>query len=373
MESIRLCRYVNGELRSSELCNEWLWLFVTSGGGGGCPVLTAHALTPLAHTPNTLQVSCGEAFSVALSEDGHLYTTGSSEFGQLGNGDTGEYIVAAGKIGFANCNIFTRRNVFCHVPGETHASMSSGNDAKVVPMNEPIRIGYIACGKHHSVAIEAPSNVAPRVWTWGCGNYGCLGHGVQQDEYHPRLVATLSAGPLWTTNPPVSAAAGSSCSMILTERGHVYYCGRHRSVGEAAMRPTLLEALANNGHIVTNMAAGSATVVCSTANAVTVSWGMGTYLEKLCSCCQCNFLQMSHFFALPYSQAHMESWDMVKRSRRPSQISFLNLTVVAFATWLVGRALPSLQLLKRMQMTKRPFNSCQSSTLRLRQHWRGSE
>jgi len=243
-----------------------------------------------------VQVSCGDDFSVALCNDGHIYSTGSSEFGQLGNGDPGEYIVTAGKSGFANCNVFTKRDVFCHVPGEgmhMAAGMSGGNDSTkvVVPMQEHVRIGYIACGKHHTVAIEAtcttnssdeeaaPPPPPPRVFTWGCGNYGCLGHGVQQDEYHPRLVTTLSSGPLWTSNPPVRAAAGSSCTMILTERGHVYYCGRHRSVAEAVMRPTLLDALANNNHVVTHIAAGNATVVCSTANGATVSWGMGPHGE----------------------------------------------------------------------------------------------
>jgi alpha-tubulin suppressor-like RCC1 family protein len=243
-----------------------------------------------------VQVSCGEDFSVALCNDGHVYSTGSSEFGQLGNGDPGEYIVTAGKSGFANCNVFTKRDVYCHVPGEMHMAgmmMGGGNDSSskvVVPMQEHVRIGYIACGKHHTVAIEATCTTnssdeailpppPPRVFTWGCGNYGCLGHGVQQDEYHPRLVATLSSGPLWTSNPPVRAAAGSSCTMILTERGHVYYCGRHRSVAEAVMRPTLLDALANNNHVVTHIAAGNATVVCSTANGATVSWGMGPHGE----------------------------------------------------------------------------------------------
>jgi alpha-tubulin suppressor-like RCC1 family protein len=71
--------------------------------------------------------------------------------------------------------------------------------------------------------------------------------------------------------------------MILTERGHVYYCGRHRSVAEAVMRPTLLDALANNNHVVTHIAAGNATVVCSTANGATVSWGMGAFYACLLS------------------------------------------------------------------------------------------
>jgi alpha-tubulin suppressor-like RCC1 family protein len=42
---------------------------------------------------HSVQVSCGEAFSVALDEEGCMYTTGSSEFGQLGNGETGERII----------------------------------------------------------------------------------------------------------------------------------------------------------------------------------------------------------------------------------------------------------------------------------------
>lgn len=292
-----------------------------------------------------------------------MYTTGSAEFGQLGNGETGEYIVTAGKTGFANCNVFTKRGVFCHVPGETaYAGISGGNDSKVVPMQENIRIGYIACGKHHTVAIEAPSqSVPPRVWTWGCGNYGCLGHGVQQDEYHPRLVATLSAGPLWTSNPPVKAAAGASCSMILTERGHVYYCGRHRSVSEAVMRPTLLEALANNGHVVTHMAAGSATVVCSTANAVTVSWGMGTFCCSSGACYSRSLELTCSLSSALIEKARMESLDTARRSRQPSPTLFQNWTRVAFVIWLVDKALRSLQSPTKMPMTQRPSSSSQCS------------
>mmetsp|Transcript_1884 Transcript_1884/g.2631 ORF Transcript_1884/g.2631 Transcript_1884/m.2631 type:complete len:617 (+) Transcript_1884:521-2371(+) len=233
-----------------------------------------------------VQVSCGEQFSVALSSDGHLYTTGSSEFGQLGNGETGEYFVTASKLAFANCNLFTRRSVFCHSPGEKN--YGGANDAKVVPLvGEDIALQHVACGKNHTVAIEASCQsttddenpTPPRVFTWGCGDYGCLGHGKQADEYYPRLLGFLSTGHLWDSNNAVSSAAGAHCSMVLTERGHVYYWGKHRSVGEATMRPSLLEELANNGHIVTHVDGGAQTVVCSTANAVTVSWGQGPHGE----------------------------------------------------------------------------------------------
>jgi hypothetical protein len=49
-------------------------------------------------SPNFCKIACGEDFSVALDDQGIMYTTGSSEFGQLGNGETGEYFVAANKV-----------------------------------------------------------------------------------------------------------------------------------------------------------------------------------------------------------------------------------------------------------------------------------
>jgi alpha-tubulin suppressor-like RCC1 family protein len=77
----------------------------------------------------------------------------------------------------------------------------------------------------------------------------------------------------------MQVAAGQHCSLLQTVNGHVYYWGKHRSVGEATMRPTLVDALANNQHVVTHAAAGGQTVVCCTANAQVVAWGQGPYGE----------------------------------------------------------------------------------------------
>jgi alpha-tubulin suppressor-like RCC1 family protein len=40
-----------------------------------------------------------------------------------------------------------------------------------------------------------------------------------------------------------------------------------------------VDALANNQHVVSHCAAGGQTVICSTANAVTVAWGQGPHGE----------------------------------------------------------------------------------------------
>lgn len=209
-----------------------------------------------------------------LDENGIMHSAGLSEFGQLGNGETGEYFIAANKIGFANSLKFERRTRFVHKP--------LGADGLVsLPDSERIRIASIACGKNHTVAVEAMAkdrSQTPRLFTWGCGGYGVLGHNVQADEYTPRLVSGM-LGPLFLNNPPVKAVAGSHCSLILTENGHVYYFGKHRSVGEAAMRPKLLDDLANNMHVVTALSAGSETVFMTTANGLTVSSGKGQHGE----------------------------------------------------------------------------------------------
>jgi alpha-tubulin suppressor-like RCC1 family protein len=227
--------------------------------------------------PTIVQIACGESFSVALSDEGYIYTTGSAEFGCLGSGSTGEHFVAANKLAFANAHAFTKRTVFCHAPNE-QVHKNNDSTVKVVPLEEDIRVRAIACGKNHTVALEAErTTTAPsRVFTWGSGNYGVLGHGVQADEYRPRLVGSLSrigvAGAKFIT-------AGQTCNLLLTQQGHVYYWGKHRTVGEATMRPTLIDALANNQHVVTCCGAGGQTVVCATSAAQTVAWGMGSHGE----------------------------------------------------------------------------------------------
>jgi len=231
-----------------------------------------------------VQASCGENFSVLLSSMGHMYTAGLGEFGQLGNGQTGEHFIAANKLAFANASKFERQSSFVQSPADASSSYLLDESSKkktTIPLHNScsIRIGSISCGKNHTIAIEAPcsapNHVPCRVFSWGCGAYGCLGHNIQQDEYPPRLVSQLT-GPLFQSNYPTHPAAGAQSSMALTKNGHVYYWGKHRSVGEATMRPSLIDALANNGHVVECVGGGFQTVFCGTKNGVTVSWGNGT-------------------------------------------------------------------------------------------------
>jgi hypothetical protein len=97
------------------------------------------------------------------------------------------------------------------------------------------------------------------VFSWGCSDYGCLGHGIQADKYTPHLVGAV-CGLFFVNNHLVSAIASGNCTLILTRNNHVYYVEKHKSTGKAMMHPLLVDALANNGHIAMCVGAGSQTV-----------------------------------------------------------------------------------------------------------------
>lgn len=285
-----------GKTHSLVLTDDGKVFAVGSNKMGQCGIKSATEnvtqFKPCVFAPNVkiAQIACGEFFSVALSDQGQIYTTGSSEYGQLGNGETGEYFVTASKLAFANCNVFTVRTQFMERdPGQEFSSSSAGE--KLLPIREDLRFQSIACGKNHTVAVEANYNEGDdddddgdssanrlRVFSWGCGNYGVLGHGIQSDEYFPRDIAALGQG-IWLPPGPLSAEAGSSVCLLKTSNGQVYYWGKHKTGGEAVMRPQLVDALANNFHIVSQCAAGAQTVVCCTEGAQTVAWGQGPHGE----------------------------------------------------------------------------------------------
>jgi alpha-tubulin suppressor-like RCC1 family protein len=219
-------------------------------------------------------VSCGENFTAVLDTEGKLYTCGLSEFGQLGNGETGEFFVTASKIAFANASKLVRRNVFVKKSlGDKEAfTLSDSND---------IRLGSLDCGKNHTVAVEA-ARVGPspsaRVFSWGCGSYGCLGHKEQKDFFYPRLVEAFG-GPVFNVNQPIEVQCGTTCTIVKTSQGHGYYWGKHRSVGEAQMYPMLLDFLIHNQHVVRLFSSGGMTVFLSTEEGKTISYGQGGYGE----------------------------------------------------------------------------------------------
>ncbi|XP_047422955.1 E3 ISG15--protein ligase HERC5 isoform X2 [Sciurus carolinensis] len=100
-----------------------------------------------------VQISAGEAHSMALSMSGNVYSWGKNNFGQLGLGHT--------KNKAAPCLIET-------------------------PDNR--KVEFLACGGSHAALLTQDG----LLFTFGAGKYGQLGHNSTQNELRPCLVTKLA-------------------------------------------------------------------------------------------------------------------------------------------------------------------------------------
>nr|GMD91127.1 ultraviolet-B receptor uvr8 [Ipomoea batatas] len=153
---------------------------------------------------NFHKVACGHSLTVGLTTSGHVFTMGSTVYGQLGNPDSD------GKL---PCLIEDKLAEECVV--------------------------QIACGSYH-VAVLTSNN---EVHTWGKGANGRLGHGDIEDRKTPTLVETLkdkhvkyiACGSNYTAaichHKWVSSAEQSQCSAcrqafgFTRKRHNCYNCG----------------------------------------------------------------------------------------------------------------------------------------------------
>ncbi|XP_035858602.1 probable E3 ubiquitin-protein ligase HERC4 isoform X1 [Sander lucioperca] len=135
-----------------------------------------------------VQIAAGGEQSFALSVSGGVFGWGRNHCGQLGLGDT------------------TDR----HTPTPVHC----------LNMKETI---HISCGKDHTAILTKTG----AVFTFGSGQYGQLGHNSFRDELRPRLVAELWGAKVTKT------ACGRHHTLVLTDSKRVYSfgCGEQGQLG----------------------------------------------------------------------------------------------------------------------------------------------
>ncbi|CAL1352293.1 unnamed protein product [Linum trigynum] len=170
---------------------------------------------------NFHQLACGHTMTVALTTSGHVFTMGSTAYGQLGN------------------------------PSSDGKSPCLVQDKLVGEFVEEI-----SCGEYHVAVLTSRSEV----FTWGKGANGRLGHGDIEDRKSPTLVEALkdkhvksiSCGSNFTSSicihKWVSGADQSICSGcrqafgFTRKRHNCYNCGLvhcHSCSSKKAMRAAL--------------------------------------------------------------------------------------------------------------------------------------
>jgi alpha-tubulin suppressor-like RCC1 family protein len=198
------------------------------------------------HTmPRIVRLTAGLFHSMAVTQDGELYTWGSGTNGRLGHGDTVMQLRPRRVDALADTAI-------------VHASAGSG----------------------HSVAVSEGG----ALYTWGQGYAGRLGHGSQDSKPNPALVEALSRETVTT------AVAGSEFTIALTSKGTAFAFGHGDMTGtvwwgrgweglwgrgtDRFLLPARLKSLEEDR--VEEVAAGSTHTVLRTRQGALFTFGCGT-------------------------------------------------------------------------------------------------
>ncbi|RXW21784.1 hypothetical protein EST38_g4073 [Candolleomyces aberdarensis] len=177
-------------------------------GQAVCPEVSGFKAVPVVRGGNkerVVQASAGTSFSVVLTDTGKVFTFGSAEKGQLGNGTTGERIITGNKTGF---DIETKP-VF----------VKELNEKKIVK---------IVSGPNHSLALDDTGVV----YVWGYNGYCRLGLGNQVDALKPKVVPQFSGPNKATMGADI--VAGPSSSIVIDNQGMFYMAGKWKNSGEGS-------------------------------------------------------------------------------------------------------------------------------------------
>jgi alpha-tubulin suppressor-like RCC1 family protein len=192
-------------------------------------------------------VSCGAEFTAWIcGGDGSVYTAGLPQFGQLGHGTDHEYNMAASSVKIA----YDPQPMPRHVAGLAD-----------------VRTIALACGQNHCVAVDANG----KIWTWGNGGYGRLGHKVQRDAFSPTMV-DIQGGDRNLCPPDCVVSAGSTSSWVTCSMGQMYCFGKIKTGGDNHMYPVPFLDL--QGWNLRSFACGLNTFVACGEDQ-TIAWGQG--------------------------------------------------------------------------------------------------
>ncbi|XP_022111310.1 serine/threonine-protein kinase Nek9-like, partial [Acanthaster planci] len=135
---------------------------------------------------NVRAVSCGEEFTACVTDDGELYTFGSDYYGCLG------------------CD---------------NAEGDEVTEPILVELFSSKPVEQVSCGESHIVALTKDKEV----YSWGCGEFGRLGLGSEDDHSLPQKVHICGNKTI------CSVCAGFDGTFFVTTDGKVLACGSNEN------------------------------------------------------------------------------------------------------------------------------------------------
>eukprot|EP01156_Anaeramoeba_ignava_P022563 Anaeramoba_ignava/c20794_g3_i2.p1 GENE.c20794_g3_i2~~c20794_g3_i2.p1 ORF type:complete len:859 (-),score=337.64 c20794_g3_i2:45-2471(-) len=229
------------------------------------------------------KISYGFYHSLFLTDEGHVYSSGSNEHGQLGIGDE------TSKTTFPHLiESLLGRKIVEISAGRTH-SMVLSEKGKVYVFGSGICLGLkniqkaffplqvveglenevivdISVGHSHSCVINQHGNL----FTWGVGQFGILGHGNTNDYNFPKKVESIEDLCV------ISVDSGNCHTAVLTKDGVVFIMGggwsAEKDVKDDLLEPQLIQSLL--AHRVVQVSCGGFHTLALTDTGNVFSWGL---------------------------------------------------------------------------------------------------
>ncbi|KAF9624733.1 hypothetical protein IFM89_013271 [Coptis chinensis] len=257
----KLVESLNGIHMESVSCGEYhtcavtfdgeLYTWGDSGRGAGlgdlrnkCQWLPHKVLGPLDGI-HVSGVACGEWHTAVVSSSGQLFTYGEGTFGVLG-----------------------------------HGNVKSMYQAKEVDSLKGLRVKSVACGPWHTAAIvdvmvnhTNENAFSGKLFTWGDGDEGKLGHVDRESKLFPTCVARL------VKHDFVQVSCGKMLTVGLTSTGNVCTMGSavHGQLGNPQAEDKSLAYVEGKltGEFVKNISSGSSHIAALTSRGKVYTWGKG--------------------------------------------------------------------------------------------------
>ncbi|XP_017066913.1 probable E3 ubiquitin-protein ligase HERC2 [Drosophila eugracilis] len=203
-------------------------------GHGNRTTLDKPRLVEALRAKKIRDVACGSSHSAAISSQGELYTWGLGEYGRLGHGDNATQLkpklvaalagrrviqVACGSRDAQTLALTEDGAVFSWGDGDFGKLGRGGSEGSDTPHEierlSVIGVVQIECGAQFSLALTR----AGEVWTWGKGDYYRLGHGGDQHVRKPQPIGGLQGRRV------IHVAVGALHCLAVTDAGQVYAWG----------------------------------------------------------------------------------------------------------------------------------------------------
>eukprot|EP00531_Pseudo-nitzschia_arenysensis_P014444 CAMPEP_0116127674 /NCGR_PEP_ID=MMETSP0329-20121206/6962_1 /TAXON_ID=697910 /ORGANISM="Pseudo-nitzschia arenysensis, Strain B593" /LENGTH=626 /DNA_ID=CAMNT_0003621781 /DNA_START=253 /DNA_END=2133 /DNA_ORIENTATION=- len=247
----RITRSLAGQVVTQVTCGSYHTAAVTGNGdlytwGGGMYGKLGHGNEVGHSTPKRVedlkglavsQIACGSRHTAIITSSGALYTWGDNENGVTGHGD-------------ANGHQYTPK------------LLERLANKRIVQLS--------ACG-FHTGCLTAEAEM----YTWGEGKFGRLGHGTERNYEEPHLVTTLVG------KRPRQISCGGFHTAVVTEDGRLYTFGggEHGQLGHNdrvnKLKPTFVQAL--DGVFVSQITCGWSHSVALTSKGKIYTWGNGDH------------------------------------------------------------------------------------------------